>query len=135
MNLHGTVRGAIQSVRPDTPIIWRQSTGFTQDVTFAQVPAYAADQPVRGNVQALTAKDLRHKDLQNIEGVTRGVYLFGNVQGVVRPDAKGGDKLVFPQMLGGAPQTWLVVCVLETWGVEQGGWCKVAVSLQQGNNP
>jgi hypothetical protein len=135
VNLHGTVRGAITSVRPDTLMIWRQSTGFTQDATYAQVPGYAADQNVRGNVQALTAKDLKHAALQNIEGVVRAVYLFGNVQGVVRPDAKGGDKLVFPQMLGGAAQTWLVVAVLETWGVEQGGWCKVAVSLQQGNNP
>jgi hypothetical protein len=116
-------------------MIWRQSTGSTKDATYAQTPTYAADQPVRGNVQALSGKDLRHPELQNIQGVMRGVYLFGNVQGVVRPDAKGGDKLVFPQMLGGTPQTWLVVCVLETWGVEQGGWSKVAVALQQGNNP
>lgn len=135
MNLHGTVRGAIQSVRPDTPMIWRQSTGSTKDATYAQVPSYAADQPVRGQVQALSGKDLKHPQLQNVQGVLRAVYLFGNVQGVVRPDAKGGDKLVFPQMLGGTAQTWLVVAVLETWGVEQGGWCKVAVNLQQGNNP
>lgn len=116
-------------------MIWRQSQGFTQDATYAQVPAYAADQFVQGQVQALTGKDLKHPALQNVQGVLRGVYLFGNVQGVVRPDAKGGDKLVFPQMLGGSPQTWLIIAVLETWGVDQGGWCKVAVNLQQGNNP
>lgn len=131
MNLHGTVRGAIQSVRPDTPIVWRASAGHTVSAGFKPTPSYASPQKVRGNVQALTGKDLRHPALQNMQGVMRAVYLFDNVQGVVRPDAKGGDLLIFPQMLGGAPQTWLVVAVLETWGVEQSGWCKVAVNLQQ----
>lgn len=135
MNLHGIVRGVIPSVNPDTDIIWQQSNGNTVNAAFKPTPGYAADQPVRGNVQALTGKDLRHPALQNIQGVVRGVYLFGNVQGVVRPDAKGGDLLVFPQMRGGTPQTWLVVAVLETWGVDGGGWCKVAVNLQQRAKP
>ena len=116
-------------------MVWKQSVVPTVNGAFKQVPQYATDQPVRGNVQALTGKDLKHASLQNIQGVLRGVYLFGNVQGVVRPDAKGGDLLVFPQMLGGTPQTWLVVAVLETWGVEQSGWCKVAVCLQQRPTP
>lgn len=135
MNLHGIVRGVIPSVNPDTLMIWQQSIAPTVTGAFKPVAAYAADQPVRGNVQALTGKDLKHAALQNIQGVLRGVYLFGNVQGVVRPDAKGGDLLVFPQALGGTPQTWLVVTVLETWGVEQSGWCKVAVALQQRAKP
>lgn len=135
MNLHGIVRGVIPSVNPDTDIVWKQSIAPAVTGAFKQVPQYATDQPVKGNVQALTGKDLRHASLQNIQGVVRGVYLFGNVQGVVRPDAKGGDLLVFPQMRGGTPQTWLVVAVLETWGVDGGGWCKVAVNLQQRATP
>lgn len=125
------VRGAIGSVNPDTDIIYKQSTGNTQNAAFKQLPAFAADVELRGNVQALTGKDLKHEALQNIQGVLRGVYLYGNVQGVVRPDSKGGDLLVFPQSRGGTPQTWLVVAVLETWAVEAEGWCKVAVCLQQ----
>ncbi len=109
---------------------WLRSTGYTTAPGGKQTPTYAASVPVGANVQALTGRDLEHRDMQGITGVLRGVYLFGNVQSVVRPDAKGGDLLTFPQDRGGTPQTWKVAAVLETWSVEAGGWCKVGVVLQ-----
>jgi hypothetical protein len=50
------------------------------------------------------------------------VYLYGDVQGVNRPEAKGGDVLLFHGRI------WLVIAVLETWGAAE--WCKVAVAEQ-----
>lgn len=131
MNLHGIVRGAIQTVNPDTKIDLYASTGFTQDASFKQVPAYAAKSTVYGQVQALTGKDLKHEALINIQGLCRAVYFYGNVQGIVRPDGKGGELMFFPQVPGGTNQCWKVVCVLETWP----DWCKVAVNLQLNQAP
>jgi hypothetical protein len=130
MNLHGIVRGAIGTVNPDQAVTYRASTGYSTGADGTRTPTYAADVTVSAQVQALSGQDLKHTDFLNIQGVKRAVYLFGNTQGVVRPDVKGGDLLVFPQALGGTPQTWLVVVVLETWNPDRLGWCKVGVVLQ-----
>lgn len=127
MNLHGLVRGVVQRVNPDVAAVFQQSNGYTQNAAFKQLPAYLPDVPVTAQVQALTGRDLKHQALQNVQGVLRGVYCYGNIQGIVRPDNKGGDLLLFPQVPGGTIQTWLVKVVLETWP----DWCKVAVCLQQ----
>jgi hypothetical protein len=63
------------------------------------------------------------------------VYAFGDVEGVVRPDLKGGDVLLFPQTCGRDPQTWLVVHVFETWAPDAAGWCSVLVALQEDATP
>jgi len=131
MNLHGLVRGVIGTVNPDIAVDLFVSTGYGQNASFKQVPQYAAKQTVQAQVQALTAKDLRHEALQNLEGVKRAVYLYGNIQGLVRPDGKGGDLLFYPQVPGGTKQCWKTVCVLETWP----DWCKVAVVLQLNQAP
>jgi len=57
---------------------------------------------------------------QNIQGVSRAIYLYEDAQSVVRPLGKGGDLLIFDNM------TWLVTVVFETWS----DWCKVGVTLQ-----
>ena len=131
MNMHGLVRGAIQAVNPDIAIDYYQSNGFTQNASFEQVPAYVAVKGITGNAQALTNKDLKHEDLVSLQGTLRAVYCYGNIQGIVRPDNKGGDLMRFPQVPGGTKQTWLVVTVLETWP----DWCKVAVVLQVDKGP
>lgn len=127
MNLHGTVRGAITSINPDVLCPYYVSTPYTQDATFKQAPQYAAPVNVMCQIQALTGKDLRHEALQNIEGLLRGVYMYGNTQGVDRSNLKGGDLIRFAQVPSGTVQTWKVVCVLETWP----DWSKVAVVLQR----
>jgi hypothetical protein len=130
LNLHGLVRGAIGAVNPDVTGQWLVSTGYTQDASYAQVPAYADPLDVQMQVQPMTGKDLSHPSMLNVQGVKRSVYLYGNGQGVVRVDAKGGDLLKFPQVQGGQVYTWLVVAVLETWTPDAAGWCKVGVVLQ-----
>ncbi len=81
-------------------------------------------------VQALTGKYLRHEAFLNVQGVKRVVSMFSDAQGVVKPDAKGGDILQFPEARGGASRDWLVVHVMETWTPDAAGWCRVGVVLQ-----
>lgn len=130
MNLHAMARPGINTVNPDITGDWVASTGYTVDDEFKQVPSYATT-TIKMQVQALTAGDLKHVEGLNIEGVKRAVYMYGNKQGVVRPDAKGGDLLKFSQMQGGPVQVWKVIGVIETWATSGGGWCKVAVVLQE----
>jgi hypothetical protein len=130
LNLHAIVRPAITTVNPDYMGVWRESAGFTQDATGRPIPQYVDHANVPMQVQALSGKDLLHEAFMSMQGVKRAVYLFGNVQGVSRPNAKGGDLLLFPENFGGTPRMWLVVHVMETWGPDATGWCRVGVVLQ-----
>lgn len=129
INLHNAVRGAIDALNPTFSGVWRRSNGYNTASNGVQVPAYI-DTTVTMRVQALSGRDLKHESFLNMQGVKRSVYLFGNVQGVVRPDVKGGDILQFPENRGGANRDWSVVVVLETWTPDVAGWSKVGVVLQ-----
>lgn len=126
MNLHGIVRGAITTVNPDLLVPYYRSAGYGKDSTFAQTPQYAAPVNVPIQVQALTGRWLQHRDLLDIQGVLRSVHMYGNTQGIVRADKKGGDLLYFPQVPGGQSYFWKVAAVLETWP----DWCHLAVVMQ-----
>lgn len=125
MNLRGIANSAIQAVNPDQKIIWKKSTGYTVNQDYEQVPAYE-EQEISANIQALSGADLRQVDALNLQGTMRKVYMFGDVRAISRPDAEGGDLLIFPQSPGEVPQTWLVSLVSETWP----GWCCVIATLQ-----
>jgi len=84
---------------------------------------------LRAQVQALTFRDLTQISGLNLNGTRRAIYLSGNVDGVVRPDMKGGDLLTFPD-----GSVWLVAMQLEAWGAAGSTdvWSKVAATLQDG---
>lgn len=127
MNLHGVVRGAITSVNPDVLGTWRESTGSTVNPADGRpIPTYTDHVDVPLQVQALSGRDIKRLNYLSIQGVRRSVYMYGNVQGLSRPDAKGGDLLLFPENTGGTPKTWLISIVFETWP----DWCRVGVALQ-----
>lgn len=129
LNLHNAVRGAIDALNPTFSAVWRRSSGYTVATSGIQTPTYV-DMTVTMRVQALSGRDLKHEAFLNMQGVKRSVYLYGNVQGVVRPNVQGGDILQFPENRGGSNRDWLVVVVLETWTPDATGWCKVGVVLQ-----
>lgn len=126
MNLRGMANPATQTVNANIDVVWVQNTGYTTNDAGKRTPT-TSTLTLKGNVQALDAGDLRHTDSINLQGVTRAVYLYGNIQGIVRADGKGGDILQFPQVPGSTNQNWLVYHVSETWP----DWCKVLVVLQQ----
>lgn len=130
MNLHAIVRPAINTVNPEYLGVWRVSNGYTVGANFRPVPGYTDHIDTPMQVQHLSGRDLVHTEFISQQGVKRTVYMFGNVQGVVRPDVKGGDLLLFPENRGGPNRVWLVTHVLETWTPDVAGWCRVGVVLQ-----
>jgi hypothetical protein len=122
MNLHAIVNPIVAAINPNFVGTIQVSTGYVTDADFVQQPQYTVVSGVAMQVQALTAKELAQISSMNIEGLTRGVYLYGDIEGIVRKNMKGGDVLTFN---GNA---WKVVQVLETWDADN--WCKVAVSQQ-----
>jgi hypothetical protein len=131
MNLHGIVRGAINSVNADRSALYLRSTGNTVNADFSQTPTYAPGVPVRIQVQPLGKEELRHVEKLNMQGVFRTVFMYGNTQGVVRVLLQGGDLLQFAPFQGQAFQNWKVVGPVDgPWNVEYGGWTKVLVQLQ-----
>jgi PASTA domain len=129
LNLHAAVRGAITSVNPDILASWLESLASTVAADYRPSPTYTRHDGVRIQVQALSGKELQHPAMLSVQGVTRGVYMFGTVQGVSKPQAKGGDLLQFPMVTGGPVLRWLVTAELEQWD-PAGAWTKVAVVLQ-----
>lgn len=125
MNLHGIAGPIIAAVNPMILATIKYSDGYEPGPGLTQVPKYRVVPDVQAQVQPLSAGDLKHLEAQNIQGVQRSVYLYGDIQGVVRPAEKGGDLLIF----GG--QVWLVTVVFETWP----DWCKVGVTLQMDAAP
>lgn len=120
MNLHGIVRGAIQAVNPDVPVSVRRSTGATQDASGRSIPGYAPAVAAMGQRQALTGKDLRFLENLNVQGVTDKMYLYGNIEGLIRADGRGGDLITC------AGHVYKVGAVLERWP----DWCALALIMQ-----
>lgn len=131
MNLHAAVRGAIPAVNPDQAIDWRVSTGATVDASYKQVPSYADAVTIQAQVQPMSGDDLTKVEYLNMQGIFRKVYAFGDVEGIVRPELKGGDLVQFPMTRGGTVRVWLVVHVFETWTPDLAGWCSFAAVLQE----
>lgn len=127
MNLHGVVRGAINSVNPNQQISWLKYQQATTDPnTGITTPVYAAAQPIWAQIQPLPTDQLAQMEQLNIQGVLREVRMKGAVASAVREDGTGGDMLQFPEVPGGPSRTWLVMLVPEQWPT----WCTVVVRLQ-----
>lgn len=121
-----------QAVNPNITVTLKRSTGYTINAAGAQVPAYAADETITVQVQALTQSEIQHLDKLNISNGQASVYADTQLSSVDRPSSSGGDLIVFgtdaqtPAGLRG--QTWLVVALLEGWAGS--GWCKAAITSQ-----
>jgi hypothetical protein len=121
VNLHHVAVQAVCAVNPQVRVTLQVSNGQVTNADGTRSPQYMPPALVMAQIQALTADEIRHVDALNIQGEKRAIYLTGKLDGLVRPEKKGGDIIVFPD-----GSTWLVVLVLEYWP----DWCKVAVTLQ-----
>lgn len=132
INVRSAANSAIQVVNPNEGGWFYGSTGFTVDpATRKQVAGFTAATAVRLQIQAVDAAMLRHLDGLNVEGVVRSVHMWGNTQGIVRVNQKGGDLLYFAEIPSGALRIWKVVKVVETWR----DWSHVIVNLQTDTAP
>lgn len=124
MNLHGLVRGAIPLVNPDSSVTVKASAGFTTLPNGKKVPNYTTIPGVSCQVQPIDAGEIKHLDALNIQGVLKGFWFYGSIQGLNRPLQKGGDLITL-----GDGTEWLVVHVFEDWSMTA-GWSHVAGQLQ-----
>lgn len=126
MNLHAIVAGAISGVNPLVPVQVQVSIGKSTAPDGTPTPQWLPPVTVPGQVQALTYADLRQLEGLNLAGMQRAIYLYGEVNGIVRATNKGGDLITTPD-----GSVWLVNQVLEQWNdAGPPSWCKVAVTLQ-----
>lgn len=132
MNLRALANRSTSRVNPNVAATLKRSTGYTTGADYARAPAYAADEAIVLQVQALTQSELQHLDRLNISNGQASVYANTQLSSVDRPSQSGGDLIVFgtdaatPAPLRG--QTWLVVALLEGW--VGSGWCKAAITSQ-----
>ena len=120
MNLHQRVSSHIARVNPYIPVSVMPSSGYTTAADGTQTPSYGTTINTTGQVQPLSATDLKRLQGLNIQEVTQKLYINGNFEGVFRVLGKGGDLV---QMKG---QTYLVNIVLERWP----DWCAVGIVMQ-----
>ncbi len=128
MNLHAIASQYISAVNPMLPVTVRVSLGSTTLPSGKRSPNYALPVRMTAQVQAMSSRDLRQVSGLNLQGSLVGIYLMGDIEGIVRPLVKGGDLITFPD-----GSVYLVVVALENWGAsgspaEQ--WSKVAAQLQ-----
>ena len=124
MNLHRAVAASISRVNPSVPARWQASDGYTQAADYRQIPAYKPARWVSAQKQPLTSADLKMLDGIPMNGERAAMYVTANVDGVSRPDVRGGDLIEMPD-----GSRWLVVQQLENF-LETAGWTKVAVTRQ-----
>lgn len=125
MNLHAVVANVIGAVNPLQKIVIQKSNGSTVNSDGSRSPSYEPPVTTAGQVQELTTEDLRHLEALNIQGSTRKVYLNGVIHGIERAAGRGGDLITLQN-----GSVWLVTAVLERWDT---GWCKAAITLQNGS--
>lgn len=96
MNLNNIAGGAVQAIRPSVAGVVRVSTGATTNADYSRTPTYRDVAGVPMWVDALSYKDLMQVDGLNLNGTRRAIYINGEVDGLVRPENKGGDLILLP---------------------------------------
>lgn len=124
MNLHAIAAPFVAIVNPPVTGTWWKNTPGTTSASGKRTPTLTAVTGQSFQVQALSGPDLELVEGLNIQGVKRSVHMLGLPNAVDRKANAGGDLLEF----SGAK--WLVAVLLETWGVGDEAWSRVAVVKQ-----
>jgi hypothetical protein len=124
LNLHGIVRGVVTAVNADETVAVSSSNGTTPsgagDGTV--VPVYTTAS-FGAQVQPLSGRDLRQIASLNLQGTLKKIYLYGDVEAIVRNVDKGGDLVMRSD-----GSVWKTTIVFEGWDTV--GWCAIGCTLQ-----
>jgi hypothetical protein len=124
VNLHGIAGPIVGAVNPNFPVSVQLSTGPTIAADGTVTPTYSAPSTLVAQIQPITWRDLQQMDGINLGGVRWKVYLYGEIDGIVRLGKKGGDLITIST--GRHQGVWLVAQVLEQFP----DWCCAAIVLQ-----
>lgn len=128
MNLHAIAGPFVGIVNPPVPGIWWRNAGAVTAPSGKRAPSMTAVPDQSFQVQALSGPELALVEGLNIQGVKRSVHMSGLPNAVDRKANAGGDLLEFDG--GDGTAKWLVVVILETWGLGVDAWSRVAVVKQ-----
>lgn len=124
MNIFPIVHAAVSAVSPQVPVSIQISTGSTTNADGSRSLSYAAPQTVNASIQALQYNDIVQADSMQIEGVRRKMYVYGEVDGLVRSKNKGGDLVTLPN-----GSVWKVALIAEAWAT----WTCAIITLENGS--
>ncbi len=126
MNLQSIAEGVISAVNVPVSVSIQQSTGYTVGPDFTQIPTYST-YSMFVDLQALSFDDIRQADALSIQGERRKMYITGQVDGLVRYAAKGGDLVTITDATSAWNGTvWKVAMVTEYFA----GWTSAVITLQ-----
>lgn len=128
LNLHQLVRGAINSVNPDQPVVILQSAGFAV-VDYEQTPVWKPVVTVMAQAQPVADKTIQLLQQQRQNSIWWDFYLAGEWNSLRRSTEQGGDLLYWNGF------EWNVDQLLEAW-VPSVGWTKIrCVQIRQCEAP
>lgn len=125
MNLHEIVSSAISSINPFQTITIIPRSGYTVNEYGERTATEGSLITVKADVQPLNSSDI--KFINNYQESTEymAFWVSADVNGLTRPLAKGGDKIVWKG------KTYYVVNMPESW-YETCGWSHIVGALQLG---
>ena len=124
MRLHGIVAPVIGAVNRNLKAKIRPSIGYVSSTGGRRIPQYGDPFFLNAQVQSLTYTDIIILDRLQITGIRRGIYLSGDIEGLMRVNQLGGDLIELPNK-----SVYLVAYVLENYALTS-QWVKVAATLQ-----
>ena len=125
MNLRGLANGLTRRINPNIMGEWIRATGGYTTSADGRRTQNTETLQIELQVQPMTSEQQRLTDGQGISGIQCSVYMYGNMHGIVRMDAKGGDMLRFPQYPNDAVRLWKVT---NAWNWD--GWSSATVVMQ-----
>lgn len=125
MNLNSIANGLVRAVSPNILLSIQVSTGNTIQPDGTRVPSYAPAQPAYGQVQPLSYGEIHQADALNLGGNRKTIYINSFVDGLIRPENKGGDLITVTA--GPDAGLYLVANIDEAW---INGWCKAICTVQ-----
>lgn len=127
MNLNAIANGVIRAVSPNILLQIQVNTGNTTSPDGTRVPTYAPHVCAYGQVQPLSYREIQQADSLNLGGTRKTIYINSFVDGLLRPENKGGDLIQV--MEGPDAGLYLVANIDEAW---VNGWCKAICTVQNG---
>lgn len=126
INLHGVVRGVINSIHEDETVHWYRFAGQV-NVDGALFPSFFAPVTVKAQVQSESDEALAHSNNVGESAVVRRFYMYADgvmlrPAGLVRPLERGGD-LLFRLV----DSTWWLITATKEDFSESGWVCVRAV--------